>query len=84
MMKLGSSRNQCGGCRQYFNSNFAFVKHRAGKYGVNRRCLNVEEMEAKKMEKNAAGFWTNGLMDQSTIEKKNAIHNEKTSVQKRI
>ena len=73
-MVLGSSRNQCGSCRQYFNSIAAFERHRTGKYGVNRRCLNDNEMLAKKMEKNKAGFWTTGLMNQSIVEeKRNAI-----------
>jgi hypothetical protein len=83
-MKLGSSRNQCGGCKQYFNSNFAFVKHRTGTYGVNRRCLNEQEMMDKKMEKNSAGFWTNGLMDQSIIEKRNAIREQEKTVRQGI
>jgi hypothetical protein len=38
MMKVGSSRNQCRGCGQYFNSNSAFEAHRTGKYGEDRRC----------------------------------------------
>ena len=75
-MKLGSSRNQCGGCRQYFNSNFAFVKHRTGTYGVDRRCLNEQEMLDKKMAKNAAGYWTGNPMDQSAKERRYAIQKQ--------
>lgn len=56
-MKLGSQRNQCQGCKQYFNSNKAFDKHRTGKHGVNRRCLTPEEMTAKGMLVNKDGFW---------------------------
>jgi len=56
-MKLSSSRNQCGSCSQYFNSNSAFEKHRTGTYGVDRRCMTVEEMGSKLMEKNAQGYW---------------------------
>lgn len=78
-MKLGSSRNQCCGCGEYFNSNKAFAKHRTGKYGINRRCLNVGEMLAKRYEKNAAGFWTMGLMNQAEKDRAYAIrHQEKT------
>tara|TARA_R110002126_G_scaffold211410_1_gene358010 strand:+ start:2258 stop:2539 length:282 start_codon:yes stop_codon:yes gene_type:complete len=83
-MKLGMSRNQCGACGQYFNSNSSFGKHRTGDFGIDRRCLNVEEMEAKKMEKNAAGFWTNGLMDQSIIEKRNAIREQEKTIHQGI
>lgn len=56
-MKLGKSRNQCGGCKEYFNSLAAFEKHRTGKFGVNRRCMTPQEMENKKMLKNTDGFW---------------------------
>lgn len=56
-MKLTGSRNQCGGCRQYFNSNTAFERHRVGKHGEDRRCLTPEEILEKGWIKNPAGFW---------------------------
>ena len=56
-MKLTSDRNQCQGCKAYFNSASAFDKHRFGQHGVDRRCLTEPEMLAKGMAKNAAGFW---------------------------
>ena len=56
-MKLGPSRNQCQGCKQYFNSQRAFDLHRRGKYGVDRRCLTVDEMTDRGMYVNADGFW---------------------------
>jgi hypothetical protein len=46
MKKLGSSRNQCGGCKEYFNSNYAFDAHRTGRFGDDRRCKTPEEMQA--------------------------------------
>lgn len=61
-MKLSGDRNQCQGCRQFFNSTLAFDKHRRGEHGVNRRCLTDDEMQAKGMEKNAAGFWVGSRM----------------------
>lgn len=79
-MILGRSRNQCGGCKQYFNSVPAFDKHRTGKYGVDRRCLNDEEMLAKKMEKNAAGFWTTGLMNQAEKDRAYALRKQTETV----
>lgn len=75
-MELTGNRNQCGGCGEYFNSNTAFDKHRTGEFGVDRRCLNAEEMLAKDMSKNAAGFWVGSLMDQSLIEKRNAVRKQ--------
>ena len=62
-MKLGSQRNQCQGCKQYFNSNAAFDKHRTGKHGVNRRCMTSEEMKDKGMSINHAGFWITKVYD---------------------
>lgn len=57
IMHLTGSRNQCPSCKQYFNSNTAFDKHRTGKHGVNRRCMTVQEMTALGMLVNHAGFW---------------------------
>lgn len=56
-MKLSGQRNQCQGCKEYFNSNFAFDKHRTGKHGHGRRCMTPDEMRAKGMLMNQAGFW---------------------------
>ena len=66
-MKLTGSRNQCQGCKQYFNSNTAFDMHRTGEYGVNRRCRTPQEMTERGMCVNHAGFWItekyDGYMD---------------------
>jgi hypothetical protein len=56
-MRLTASRNQCQGCKQYFNSNTAFDIHRTGEHGVNRRCRTPQEMTALGMLVNDAGFW---------------------------
>ncbi len=58
MKKLGSSRNQCGGCKEYFNSNYAFEAHRTGKFGDDRRCKTPAEIEASGYRLNADGFWS--------------------------
>ena len=62
-MKLTGSRNQCQACKQYFNSNPAFEKHRVGKHGVDRRCRTTQEMTAKGMLINHAGFWVTKAYD---------------------
>jgi len=61
-MKLSGDRNQCQGCKTYFNSTFAFDKHRRGEHGIDRRCLTQEEMAGKGMALNAAGFWISAAM----------------------
>lgn len=61
-MKLSGDRNQCQGCKGYFNSSFAFDKHRRGEHGIDRHCLTEEEMREKGMDKNAAGFWISAAM----------------------
>lgn len=54
---LSGERNQCAGCDELFNSVSAFDLHRTGPYGGGRRCLSPEEMRAKGMGVNLAGFW---------------------------
>jgi len=57
MKMLTNDRNQCQGCKTYFNSTYAFDKHRRGEHGHNRRCLTEAEMLAKGMSVNKDGFW---------------------------
>lgn len=59
---LRGDRNQCPGCNEYFNSTFAFDKHRVGKFGADRRCLTPDEMLLKGMVKNNDGFWVSKSM----------------------
>lgn len=60
-------RNQCAGCKALFNSTAAFDKHRTGNFGTpdstsaNRSCLSADEMAAKGMAVNAAGYWVTSL-----------------------
>jgi hypothetical protein len=61
-MKLTGDRNQCQGCKQFFNSTAAFDKHRTGQHGVDRRCLTEPEMLDKGMAKNSAEFWVGSPM----------------------
>lgn len=56
-MKLRGDRNQCPSCSAYFNSTSAFEKHRIGRFGIDRRCLSVDEMQARGMVLRADGFW---------------------------
>ena len=57
MKKVGSSRNQCRGCGQYFKSNTAFEAHRTGKYGEDRRCKPTEEIIASGYRLNKDRYW---------------------------
>ncbi|AET91704.1 hypothetical protein BYI23_B010970 [Burkholderia sp. YI23] len=59
---LTGDRNQCPACEAYFNSTAAFDAHRTGPFGqgglpAQRRCLTLDEMQAKGMTLNVAGFW---------------------------
>lgn len=71
-MKLNGDRNQCRGCSAYFNSTRAFDKHRTGQHGVNRRCLNADEMKAAGMVLGADGFWRGSAMPREVLEKVSA------------
>jgi hypothetical protein len=45
-------------CGEYFNSTYAFDKHRKGTYApMARYCLTPGDMTAKGRSLNAAGFW---------------------------
>ena len=64
-MKLTSNRNQCPSCGEYFNRTSSFDRHRTGAFGTGidgtspeRRCLTINEMQAKGFRKSAHGFWT--------------------------
>ena len=66
-MRLTGDRNQCQGCKQFFNSLFAFEKHRTGEHGKDRRCLTPDEMLAKGMSLNGAGFWITSAMPRDVL-----------------
>ena len=57
MKPLNGDRNQCPGCNEYFNSTFAFQKHKTGEFGKNRRCRTVQEMLEIGMSQKPDGFW---------------------------
>ena len=59
---LTGDHNQCPTCGQYFNSTFAFDKHRIGAFGVDRRCMTVAEMEKAGMCLNATNWWISERM----------------------
>jgi hypothetical protein len=58
-------RNGCGACRQDFSSVELFDRHRVGEHSLDypahdngRRCLDIEEMQAKGWEQDDKGRWT--------------------------
>lgn len=66
--RLTGDRNQCPACSKYFNSTKAFDKHRTGRHGIDRGCLDDSEMQAKGMSKNAQGFWISERQRSSATE----------------
>jgi len=72
-MKLSGDRNQCQGCKQYFNSSHAFDKHRAGDHeGGHRYCMTPNAMIARGMVLGADGFWRGSAMPESALVRKAA------------
>lgn len=69
MIVLMGDRNQCQGCKEYFNSTYAFDGHRTGKHGVDRRCRTPEEMTERGYSKNRFGLWITNTMPKSLLEK---------------
>jgi len=62
-VELKGNRCQCPACGEYFSRPRAFDRHRVGDHakldewqGV-RRCLTEAEMQARGMQRNAAGMW---------------------------
>jgi len=68
MKLLKGDKNQCQGCKEYFNSIKAFDMHRTGKHGVDRRCMTVDEMTEKGMSLNASEFWITEKKSQQLID----------------
>lgn len=82
-------KSTCGACRKVFASLGAFDMHRVGSYGepiynekgrimgytpCERRCLTEIEMQQKKMTQNARGWWTTGVVfDTSRFANKNDV-----------
>jgi hypothetical protein len=62
MKKLNGDRNQCQGCKEFFNSTYAFDKHRTGQFGLDRHCMTKDEMVAKEMFLGEDEFWRGSKM----------------------
>jgi len=56
-LSVGSMRNQCGACGLLFGGLTGFDRHRTGAFGVNRRCMAPQELEATGMTQGGDGFW---------------------------
>lgn len=62
---LRGERNQCPTCGELFTRTSVFDKHRTGKFGVSRRCLTPDEMEARGMFRGEDQFWRGSRMPES-------------------
>lgn len=81
MKLLKGNRNQCGVCKEYFNSIGAFDKHRVfdkPKDWATRRCMTSDEMISSGMSLNQAGFWITEKMPEQFLKglKENESHNK--------
>lgn len=74
--ELKGDHNQCPSCGEFFNSVYAFEKHRKPSswfigidpitvktLGYPRRCLTPEEMLSEGMEKNIKDCWIGSAFD---------------------
>jgi hypothetical protein len=81
MKLLKGNRNQCGVCKEYFNSIGAFDKHRVfdkPKDWATRRCMTSDEMISSGMSLNQAGFWVTEKMPEQLLKglKENESNNK--------
>jgi hypothetical protein len=53
---LKHDRCRCPTCGEYFNSTYAFDKHRSGEW-ERRFCRSPDQMATLGMVKNNRGFW---------------------------
>ena len=57
MPKLtGNNKCQCGACKLYFGSVYAFDKHRVGGHG-DRGCLPLSSLVQNGWREDDKGFW---------------------------
>lgn len=60
MLPFGSDQCQCPTCKLYFNSTYAFDKHRYGPYTADestRHCLTLLEMRSSGWTQGRRGHW---------------------------
>lgn len=56
--QLTGARCKCGGCGEYFNSVYAFDRHRRGDADSSTRyCLTTAQLAANRWTQDALGFW---------------------------
>ena len=67
MLPIGTDKCQCAACGEYFNSTFAFDKHRIGRPGVDRRCRSGDELLADGWGRNATGHWITAVRGAETM-----------------
>ena len=84
MKLLKGNRNQCGVCKEYFNSIGAFDKHRVfdkPKDWATRRCMTSGEMISNGMSLNQAGFWIADKMSEQFLKglKENESHHKSSA-----
>jgi len=75
-LRLTGNRVECPTCRECFNSDSAFDRHRVGTYDDPknpRRCLTVPQMVAKGFKVNAQGFWIRGKLPAGTVQRKRGM-----------
>jgi hypothetical protein len=56
MLPLGTDKCQCTACHLYFNSTYAFDKHRTGHW-AQRACLTVLDMQSRGWTLSPSGHW---------------------------
>lgn len=56
MLPHGTDKCQCAVCGMYFNSTYAFDRHRSGEWAA-RQCLSAVELREKGWGINGTGHW---------------------------
>lgn len=64
---------QCPTCGEYFNSTYAFDKHRTGRDAPLRRCLSPAEMRTIGIAVSSTGWWVSSMASNRPIPHRPAI-----------
>ena len=68
MLANGSDRCRCPSCGLYFNSTFAFDRHRKGRIGTSeRRCMAADELTASGWCRTETGHWISARRPAGTV-----------------
>lgn len=72
MLPHGSDKCKCAACGEYFNSTYAFDKHRYGPYTSGRNCGSRDQMMGMGMVQAPSGHWVSSSLTARALRRRMA------------